>query len=90
MMQMTMLVQMMMQVMADGGVYDTFTLSLCCFSFGKTIFFTNLISNLVEKIKQMHVLFYLTKFNSLFYHCNMMFLHNMIFCLFAATLTLGS
>jgi hypothetical protein len=89
-MEMTMLVQMMMQVMGDGGVRDTFTLSLCCLSLGKTNFLQVLISNLVEKIKQMHVLFILTKFYSLFYHCNMMFLHNMIFLPFCQTLTLGS
>jgi hypothetical protein len=49
-----------------------------------------LIFNLVEKIKQMHILFILTKFNSLFYHCHMMFLHIWYFCPFATTLTLGS
>jgi len=39
MMQEIMLVQTMMQVMGDGDVCDTFTLSLCCHSFKKIIFY---------------------------------------------------
>jgi len=39
MMQRTMLVQMIMQAMGDGGVHDSFTLFSSCLSLGKTIFY---------------------------------------------------
>jgi hypothetical protein len=52
-------------------------------------FLQYLISNLLENTQQLHVLFILTKFNSLFYHCNMIFLHNMIILPFCHNLNIG-